>query len=65
MNINRLRPKGVKKENLDLWLSSVVNDACRDALEAGMPERDVYNLLVSITNMHHPHGRYGKKIKPL
>lgn len=65
MNLNRLRPNGVKKENLDLWFSSVVNDACRDALEAGMSERDIYNLLVTLANMHHPHGRYGKKIKLL
>jgi hypothetical protein len=54
MNINRLRPTGVKKENLDLWLSSVIHDACRDALEAGMSERAVYQLLLTITKMHRP-----------
>lgn len=56
MNINRLRPIGVKRENLDLWLSSVINDAIRDALEAGMPSRNVYDLLRAITAQEHPYG---------
>lgn len=56
MNINRLRPKGVKKENLDLWLSSVINDAIRDAIEAGLSEMDAYQILKSLTDMHHPYG---------
>lgn len=57
MNMNRLRPTGVKKEDLDLWLSSVIHDACRDALEAGMGAREVHQLLLTITEMHHPVGR--------
>ena len=56
MNINRLRPTGVKKENLDLWLSSVVNDACRDAQEAGLSEDDIYQLLVIIAKQRNPQG---------
>lgn len=58
MNINRLRPTGVQKENLDVWLSSVILDAIRDALEAGMSERQVHDLLITITKMHNPMG-YG------
>lgn len=54
MNLNRLRPTGVKREDLDVWLSSVVHDAIRDALEAGMPEREAHQLLMTITDMHRP-----------
>jgi len=57
MNINR--PTGVKPEDLDLWLSSVIHDAVRDAIEAGMSARSVHDLLKTITNMHHPLGRMG------
>ena len=56
MNLNRLRPTGVAKEDLDDWLSGVIHDACRDAIEAGMPERDVHQLLETIARMHHPMG---------
>lgn len=61
MNINRLRPVGVKKENLDVWLSSVVHDAIRDALEAGMPASEAHQLLKTITDMHDPQG-YGHAV---
>lgn len=54
MNLNRLRPTGVKREDLDVWLSGIIHDAIRDAEEAGMPARDIYQLLQTITNMHHP-----------
>ena len=56
MNLNRLRPTGVKKDDLDSWLSGVIHDAVRDVLEAGMPEREVHELLVTITKMHDPKG---------
>ena len=70
MNINRLRPTGVKRENLDVWLSSVVNDAIRDAREAGLDEFSIYHLLKTFTDTNHPHGyKYrshdmAHKIKP-
>jgi hypothetical protein len=48
VNINRLRPTGVKPENLDLWLSGVVWDAIRDAREAGLSRQVVADLLQSI-----------------
>jgi hypothetical protein len=60
MNLNRLRPTGVK--DLELWLSGVIHDAIRDALEAGMSQREAHQLLKTITNMHHPYGKYGEKI---
>jgi len=56
MNMNRLRPTGVSKGNLDAWLSSVIHDACRDAQEAGMSDDDVYQLLVVITKQLNPQG---------
>ncbi len=56
MNINRLRPTGVARENLDLWLSGVIQDAIRDAQEAGMPQSEVYSLLKTITAQAHPYG---------
>lgn len=58
MNINRLRPTGVKKENLDFWLSGVVHDAVRDAIEAGMPRREAYELIAKVAEMIHPLGPY-------
>ncbi len=51
MNINRLRPTGVKKDDLDLWLSSVVNDAIRDANEAGLSWRTIFLLLKNFASM--------------
>jgi hypothetical protein len=56
MNLNRLRPKGVANEDLDLWLSGVINDACRDAIEAGMPETSVHHLLLSYSKHYNPYG---------
>jgi hypothetical protein len=56
VNINRLRPIGVARENLDLWLSGVIYDAIRDAQEAGLPQSEVYALLRTITAQEHPLG---------
>lgn len=56
MNMNRLRPTGVKGEDLGLWLASVVHDAARDANEAGMPERECHSLLQTMAEMHRPAG---------
>lgn len=56
MNLNRLRPTGVKREDLDVWLSGVVNDAIRDAREAGLDEATIYHLLKTFTETNHPHG---------
>lgn len=56
MNINRLRPTGVKKDNLDIWLASVIHDAIRDAEEAGMSRSDIHQLLKIITKMSDPCG---------
>lgn len=61
MNINRLRPTGVKKEDLDIWLSSVVNDACRDAEEAGMPADQIYELMKIMTDQRRPYMYRDKK----
>jgi hypothetical protein len=57
VNINRLRPTGVKRDNLVVWLSSVVHDAIRDAEEAGMPSTEIHQLLQTITDMHRPYGQ--------
>jgi hypothetical protein len=57
MNMNRLRPTGVK--DLELWLSGVIHDAIRDCLEAGMDQQTAHQLLKTITKMHHPLGRMG------
>lgn len=50
MNVNRLRPTEGDKKDLALWLSSVVNDAIRDAQEAGLSHEDTYHLLKQYTN---------------
>ncbi|OHD28425.1 MAG: hypothetical protein A2Y38_14015 [Spirochaetes bacterium GWB1_59_5] len=50
MNIDRCRPpKGCKE--LDLWLSGVVNDAIRDATEAGLPVRDAVFLVRKLADL--------------
>lgn len=54
MNINRLRPK--PGEDLGLWLSGVINDAIRDALEAGMPKDEVWIMLSSYARGEDPTG---------
>jgi hypothetical protein len=54
MNINRLRPTGVK--DLAGWLSSVVNDAARDAREAGLSETMVHHILKSLADAYDPMG---------
>lgn len=65
MNLNRLRPIGIAKENLDLWLSSVINDAVRDAVEAGLPREHAYQILKAIAQTEHPLGyNVGKKEVP-
>jgi hypothetical protein len=64
MNLNRLRPLNVEKDNLDLWLSSVIHDAVRDALEAGISAQQVYDLLKTITAMHNPRGYESRKSEP-
>jgi predicted DNA-binding transcriptional regulator YafY len=51
MNINRLRPVGVARENLDVWLSSVILDAMRDATEAGMSDEDAHRLVRVISEL--------------
>lgn len=56
MNMNRLRPTGVKRENLDVWLSGVIHDAIRDASEAGLDAATLYHLLKNITDTNHPYG---------
>ena len=46
MNLNRSRPpKGLPVDQLDLWLSGVIHDAVRDAVEAGLPRRDAARLV--------------------
>lgn len=59
MNMNRLRPTEGDQKDLDYWLSCVIYDACRDAREAGMPERSIHDLLRIITDSLHPLGRDG------
>jgi hypothetical protein len=62
MNMNRLRPTGVK--DLALWLSSVIHDAVRDAQEAGMSEGEAHRLLKTIADMHDPLGYARRGVKP-
>lgn len=56
MNPLRLRPVGVKPENLALWLSGVLNDAIRDASEAGLSQTEIVHILRSLETMWG--GRY-------
>ena len=44
MNMNRLRPPP-GCDDLALWLSGVINDAIRDAREAGLSQREIWMLL--------------------
>jgi hypothetical protein len=46
MNINRLRPK--LGEDLALFLSGVINDAMRDAVEAGLPNHEAVRIAFSL-----------------
>ena len=57
MRMDRLRPK--KGEDLPLFLSCVIHDACRDVRELGMSDREIYDLLKIITESQHPLGRDG------
>lgn len=59
MRMDRQRPTEGDKKDLAFWLSCLIHDACRDAREAGMPERQIHDLLKSITDSHHPLGRMG------
>lgn len=60
MNMNRLRPTGVKREDLDVWLSGVINDAIRDASEAGLDDTTIYFLLKNYAESNHPYGYENK-----
>lgn len=42
-NIGRLKPPKDCRD-LELWLSGVINDAIRDAVEAGCPTRDALRI---------------------
>lgn len=53
MHINRLRPPPGCTD-LELWLSGVVNDAVRDATEAGLPEAHAVQLLRKLADMWDP-----------
>ena len=60
MNMNRLRPTEADKKDLALWLSGVVNDAIRDAREAGLDETSIYHLLKNYAHSNHPYGYENK-----
>lgn len=62
MNMNRLRPTGVAKDQLDAWLAGVILDAIRDAIEAGLDEQTLVILLRQISEMHDPFGRMFKRV---
>lgn len=59
MRMDRQRPNKDDKKDLPLWLSGLIYDACRDAREAGMSEREIHDLLKVITDSQHPLGRDG------
>ena len=46
MDINRSRPP--KNGDVALWLSGVINDALRDAVEAGLCEEEATGIAVSL-----------------
>jgi len=47
MNMNRNRPPK-DCEDLALWFSGTVNDAIRDCREAGLDEREMAHMLLSL-----------------
>jgi hypothetical protein len=61
MRMDRQRPNEADKKDLAFWLSCLIHDACRDAREAGMPDRQIHDLLKIITDAHHPMGYDGVK----
>jgi hypothetical protein len=48
MNINRLRPDNCPKDQLDLWISRVINDALRDVVEAGLSSESAGRVAVNL-----------------
>jgi hypothetical protein len=40
-----------------LWLSGVINDAIRDARDAGLDQRSIHLLLLNYANGEDPSGR--------
>ncbi len=50
MNLKRLWPTEADKDSLDLWLSGVVNDALRDATEAGLSIRMAVGIIDSLAD---------------
>ena len=57
MNINRQRPP--KGCDLGLWLSGVVNDALRDATEAGLTESEAAGIVAQLAR--HTDGQSRKE----
>jgi hypothetical protein len=55
VNIDRLRPTEADKDQLDLWLSGVINDALRDAVEAGLPRRQAGRIAVLLGESYMDH----------
>jgi hypothetical protein len=54
MNMNRLRPK--PGEDIALFLSGVINDAMRDAIEAGLPTQEAVQIALSMARFHSGSG---------
>lgn len=52
MRIDRLRPTEKDKEDLGLWLSGVVNDALRDAIEAGLNPAEAAGIVTKLAEVH-------------
>ena len=46
MHINRRRPK--KGDDLEMFLAETINDALRDAVEAGLPARSAAGIALSL-----------------
>lgn len=46
MNPKRNRPTSVPVDKLDIWFSEVINDAIRDAEEAGFPTPSICRMLL-------------------
>lgn len=49
MNINRRRPK--QGEDLILWLSGVLHDAVKDALDGGLAPSVAHEMVLSVARM--------------
>jgi hypothetical protein len=58
MNMNRLRPPP-DCDDLALWLSGVINDAVRDAREAGLSSQEISMLLAWYAKHEDPVRRRG------